>query len=289
MTPEPMPKNVAACRAADLSADHAGAQGAGGWWTGGLRLVSKGPRCLLYGYVQLRFRDSAGREMAQGVPSAPGAQRDWAVLGEAQVAWTWGNWCTPNVAVASIVATLPSDPTPIVARVDPPMLVGARCYDASTATSVSTGPVRPWPTPLPMLTAPPASLAARIDLPAVAIAGQKLRYVLTLTNLTTEIVTLDPCPSYLEWLGGHPLPTPSPPQDWPSSKPWAPIRLYGGLAKEAHLLNCDGVSAIEPRASIAFEMRIALPADAIGADTLRWSFAMSSTPTASAPITIVRR
>lgn len=289
MTPEPMPKNVAACRAADLSAEHAGAQGAGGWWTGGLRLMSKSRPCLLYGYVELRFRDFAGREMARSVPSAAGAQRDWAVLGEAQVLWTWGNWCTPNIAVASIVAMLPSDPTPIIARIDPPMLVGARCYDAGTLTSVSTGPVRPWPTPMPMLTAPPAILAARIDAPAVAIAGARLRYVLTLTNLTTEIVALDPCPSYLEWLGGHPLPTPSPPQDWPSWKPWVSITQFGGLAKEVHLLNCDGISAIAPRESIAFEMRIAVPADAIGADTLRWSFAMFSTPTASAPIRIVGR
>src|ERR1700687_2870573 len=144
MTPEPMPKNVAACRAADLSAEHAGAQGAGGWWTGGLRLMSKSRPCLLYGYVELRFRGFAGREMARSVPSAAGAQRDWAVLGEAQVLWTWGNWCTPNIAVASIVAMLPSDPTPIIARIDPPMLVGARCYDAGTLTSVSTGPGRPW-------------------------------------------------------------------------------------------------------------------------------------------------
>jgi hypothetical protein len=193
------------------------------------------------------------------------------------------------VAVVSIIATLPNDPTPIVARIDPPMLVGARCYDAGTPTSVSTGPVRPWPTPLPILTASPASLAARMHVPSVAIAGEVLLYVVTLMNLTTEFVSLDPCPSYLEWLGGHPLPTPSPPPNWPSQKPWVATAQYAGLVKAAHRLNCDGITSIAPGRSIAFEMRLTVPTDAIGGDTLRWSFIMAETPTASAPITIVRR
>jgi hypothetical protein len=156
-------------------------------------------------------------------------------------------------------------------------------------TRVSTGPVRPWPTPQPAVAAPPDALGARIEAPAIATAGETLRYVVRLTNLTTESMSLDPCPSYVEWLGGHPVPAPSPPSDWPSHKTWSPILPYAGLAKEAHRLNCDGVRAIAPRESIAFEMRIAVPADAIGADTLRWSFIAFATPTASAPIVIERR
>lgn len=289
LTAERMPKSVPACRAKDLTAEHRGAQGAGGWWTGGVSLTTHGARCLLIGFVELRFIDAAGREMVRSVPAQVSGERDWAVLGEAQVLWWWGNWCRKEIAVGSIIALLPNDPTPIVARVDPPMSIGPRCDNPSGGTTLSTGPVRPWPTQEPIVTTPPASLAARIDAPPVAIAGETLRYVVTLTNLTPDAVSLDPCPSYIEWLGGHPLPTPSPPPDWPSFKRWEPIAQYAGFRKAAYRLNCAGVREIAPRQAIAFEMRIDVPADGIGADTLRWSLQYGGVPNASAPIRIERR
>jgi hypothetical protein len=297
VTPEPIPTGVRLCRAADLLARHEGAQGAqgaGGWWTGSVLLTSRAEPCLIHGLVELRFLDPLGHEIVRSTPSASGAFRDWAVVGEAQVQWLLSNWCEPRPTVGAILVLLPGDPTPVVARLDPPMVVGARCYSADAvadgvkgATTMSVGP---RPTPEPITSPPPARLAARIDAPSVALAGETLRYVVTLTNLTTDSLALDPCPSYIESLGGHASPTPPPPSNWPTFKPWSPIVPYAGNAKESHLLNCGDAPSIASGASVTFEMRLAVPADAVGSDTLRWQVipGLGELP-ASAPITIVPR
>ncbi len=285
-----MPTNVAACRAVDLVAGHVDAQAGAGWWGGGVRLTAHGQRCLLRGPVGLRFIDTAGREIVRSVPTAAGTERDWAVLGEARVDWGWGNWCVPGLTLGSIVVVLPDDPTPIVARIDPSLPVGARCSVPNAPTIVSAGPVRPWPVPVVSVTAPPASLAVRIDAPNAVLAGDTLHYVVTLTNLTSGTHALDPCPSYIESLGGHALPTLAPPSNWPTLKPWIPNVPYAGVAKESHRLNCGDAPSIGAAASIAFEMRLAVPADAVGSDTLRWQVIDGlGELTASAPIAIVPR
>ena len=163
-TPEPMPTDVAACRAVDLVVGHVDAQAGAGWWGGGVRLTAH-QRCLLRGPVGLRFIDTAGHEIVRSVPTAAGTERDWAVLGEARVDWGWGNWCVPGLTLGSIVVVLPDDPTPIVARIDPSLPVGARCSVPNAPTIVSAGPVRPWPVPVVSVTAPPAS-CARSDSPS---------------------------------------------------------------------------------------------------------------------------
>jgi hypothetical protein len=288
-TVEPIPTGVRACRAADLLARHEGAQGAGGWWTGTLLLTPRAEQCLIHGLVELRFLDPLGHEIVRSTPSAPGAFRDWAVVGEAQVQWLLSNWCEPRPSVGAILVMLPGDPTPVVARLDPPMGVGARCNSADGVKGATTMSVGPRPTPEPITSPPPARLAARIDTPPATVAGDTLRYIVTLTNLTSATFALDPCPSYIESLGGHALPTPAPPSNWPTFKPWVPIVPYAGNAKESHRLNCDEATSIGAGASVTFEMRLAVPADAVGADTLRWQvIAGLGELTASAPITIVR-
>lgn len=289
-TPEPIPTGVRPCRGADLQARHEWGQGAGGWWSGNLLLTARADECLVHGLVELRFLDSLGQEIVRSTPSTPGAFRDWAVVGEAQVQWLLSNWCEPRASVGAIAVVLPGDPMPVVARLDPPMGVGARCNSADVPKSATTVSVGPRPTLEPVATPPPATLAARIDAPSTTIAGETLRYVVTLTNLTSGALVLDPCPSYLEWLGGHPLPTAAPPSNFPSFKIWDPIVRYGGGVKESHLLNCNDAPSIGPSASITFETRLAVPVDAIGTDTLRWQLiAAVGAPSATAPITIVRR
>jgi hypothetical protein len=288
--PEPIPTDVRACKAADLSAEHQGAQGAGGWWSGALLLTARADRCVVHGLVELRFLDALGHEIVRSKPSAPGAFRDWAVAGEIQVQWLLSNWCEPRVPVGAIVVMLPGDPTPIVAHLDPPMGVGARCNSADVPKGATTMSVGPRPTPMPAATQAPATLAAHIDAPSTAFAGEGLRYLLTLTNLTSGALVLDPCPSYLVWLVGHPLPTEAPPSNFPSFKIWDPIVRYAGGVKESHLLNCASAPSIGPGASITFEMRVAVPADALGSDTLRWQvIAEVGALSASALITIVPR
>jgi hypothetical protein len=244
----------------------------------------------VHGLVELRFLDALGHEIVRSKPSAPGAFRDWAVAGEIQVQWLLSNWCEPRVPVGAIVVMLPGDPTPIVAHLDPPMGVGARCNSADVPKGATTMSVGPRPTPMPAATQAPATLAAHIDAPSTAFAGETLRYLLRLTNLTSGPLVLDPCPSYLEWLGGHPLPTEPPPSNLPSFKVWDPIVRYTGGVKESHLLNCSDAPSLGLAASITFEMRLEVPANALGSDTLRWQvIAVGAALSASAPITIVRR
>ena len=287
-TPEPIPTGMRACRAVDLLAQHEWAQGSSGWWSGNLLLTSSADECLIRGLVELRFLDPLGHEVVRSTPSRPRAFRDWAVVGEVHVQWLLSNWCEPPVSVGAIAVLLPGDPTPVVARLDPPMGFGARCNSADVPKTVTIVSVGPQPTLEPVASPSPATLAAHIDAPSTAIAGEALRYVVTLTNLTSRAVVLDPCPSYLAWLGGHPLPTAAPPSNFPSFKVWDPIVRYGGGVKESHQLNCNDAPSIGPSASITFEMRLTVPADAVGSDTLSWAL-MGGTPSASAPITIVRR
>jgi len=290
VTPEPIPTDVRPCQAADLSAEHQGAQGAGGSWSGALLLTARADRCLVHGLVELRFLDALDHEIVRSKSSAPGALRDWAVAGEIQVQWLLSNWCEPRVPVGAIVVMLPGDPTPIVAHLVPPMGVGARCNSADVPKGATTMSVGPRPTPVPAATQAPATLAAHIDAPSTAFAGETLRYLLTLTNLTSGALVLAPCPSYLESLGGHPLPTAAPPSNFPTFKIWDAIVRYEGGVKESHLLNCSDAPSLGPAASITFEMRLEVPANAVGSDTLRWQvIAVGGAPIASAPVTIVRR
>jgi hypothetical protein len=253
-------------------------------------MTARGDPCLLHGLVELRFIDTVGHEIVRTQPSAPGTLRDWAMVGDAQVQWQLNNWCDPRVDVGSVVVALLDDPTPVVADLDPPMRVGARCDSPDSQRGATTISVAPWPTAAPAVISPRATLTAHIEAPATAIAGETLRYLVTLTNVTGETLALDPCPSYIEWLGGHPLPTATPPNNWPSFKIWTPVVEYGGIAKESHLLNCQSASSIAHGESITFEMRLAVPADAIGSDTLRWQvIGRVGAPGSSAPITIVAR
>lgn len=289
-TPEPIPTNIRACRGGDLSAENQGAQGAGGSWSGNLLLTALVDQCLIHGLVELRFLDPLGQEIIRATPPRLGAYRDWAVAGEVQVQWLLSNWCEPRAPVGAIVVLLPGDQTPILARFDPPMGVGARCNSADAAKGATTMSVGPRPTPVPIATQPPETLRAHIDAPSTVIAGETMLYVVTLTNLTSSALVLAPCPSYLESLGGHPLPTAPPPSNFPTFKIWDPIVRYEGGVKESHLLNCRDAPSLGPAASITFEMRLEVPANALGSDTLRWQvIAIGGAPIASASITIVRR
>jgi len=289
-TPEPIPTNIRACRGVDLSAQNQGAQGAGGWWSGNLLLTARVGECLIHGLVELRFLDPLGHEIVRTTPPRPGAYRDWAVAGEVQVQWLLSNWCEPRASVGSIVVVLPGDESPILARFDPPMGVGARCNSTDAPKGATTMSVGPRPTPVPIATQPPETLSAHIDAPSTVIAGETMRYVVTLTNLTSSALVLAPCPSYLESLSGHPLPTPAPPSNFPTFKIWDPIVRYEGGVKESHLLNCSDAPSLGPAASITFEMRLEVPANALGSDTLRWQvIAVGGAPIASARVTIVRR
>jgi hypothetical protein len=84
---------------------------------------------------------------------------------------------------------------------------------------------------------PPSPLTAAITSPAAARAGTTLSYQVTLANPTAAPFSLDPCPSYVEYLGGS-----------------------GGNVSRYFYLNCAAASSIPAHGSVTFEMELAIPA-----------------------------
>jgi hypothetical protein len=99
------------------------------------------------------------------------------------------------------------------------------------------------------------------------VAGQPLRYTVTLANPTATAVSLRDCPSYEEG-----------------------VRLEGGgEAGARHLLNCAPVAAIGPGQEVTFAMVLDLPATLRGKGVLMWSLLREPPPTMKVPITVVGR
>jgi hypothetical protein len=89
--------------------------------------------------------------------------------------------------------------------------------------------------PLPPALMPQSSLRARFTVPSSASKGTTLEYEVILSNPTNGAITLDPCPSYTQWLG-------MPPQ----------------VLHQTLLLNCLS-RTIQARQSVAFQMRMSIP------------------------------
>ena len=89
---------------------------------------------------------------------------------------------------------------------------------------------------VPARTLPPVASPLRVSLavPASAHPGDQVVYTVTITNASSTPYRLDPCPTYTQVV-----------------KP----------SVGDYYLNCDAVSVIDGGRSVAFEMRIALPAN----------------------------
>lgn len=90
------------------------------------------------------------------------------------------------------------------------------------------------------------------DVPAAAAPGDELTYTVTLTNRSSTAQSLVPCPSYTEY-----------------------FTATGGAEPEVHseryALNCTNVPPVAPGASVAFAMRITVPAtDSAGMAKVGW-------------------
>ncbi len=103
---------------------------------------------------------------------------------------------------------------------------------------------------------PLSDLAASLELPQTAKAGEPLVYVVDLTNPTNEPVSFDRwCPSYLE----------------------APT-------KESYTLNCATVSSIAAGQTVRYEMRLQVPDDAAVTLTVRWEMTGPGLPSAQGTV-----
>lgn len=108
---------------------------------------------------------------------------------------------------------------------------------------------------------PLSDLQVSLELPPAVRAGATLTYVADLTNPTDQAISLERCPGYLEATAGPP-----------------PV-------KEVYALNCAPVSAIAPHATVRFEMRLHVPAQApTGTFTFHWSLVAPFAVTSDATI-----
>lgn len=94
-------------------------------------------------------------------------------------------------------------------------------------------------------TGPLAVLVATLGLPSSVSPGSTLNYTVTLSNPSSTVVPLSPCPYYQEQLGN--------------------------ITGSEYQLNCAGVSSIPANGSVKFDMALAIPASApIGSTKFGW-------------------
>jgi len=278
------PTNVRTCAASDVAALVGRGQGATGWWVRGVFLGNRSDTtCLISGPTAVAYVDAHGGAMpAAGVTATSYVEPGWAVLapasvpsdeyvhaaGQAQVIlWSLGD-CDHRELRSVAITFGGSTGTVRVATGPPTQTFGGRCDFAGQRFGLSSSPIRPMETP-PLPTPTPLPVTFGIDAPAVAFAGETLRYVVTVKNLGAQPFAWSACPVYVEWLGGREV-TPS---DVPGRAPKPPDRVYAGFSKELHSLNCDAAGPIAAGATVEFEMLIAVPRDGLGPDSLRWELA----------------
>jgi hypothetical protein len=97
---------------------------------------------------------------------------------------------------------------------------------------------------------PPPAFSAKIDAPQTARAGQRLRYLVELTNATAIGQRFAECPAYVHNIAG-------------------PFELGSGdrpgfiALERRQILSCGGIGEIAPGASLSFEMLYEIPSDAL--------------------------
>ena len=243
--------------------------------------------CLVEGPFTARFITTSGRiALTTEVVPLPAAQADpltpgWAIAGRVMVQWS-ALWCQKNEPIVAIELTYEG----VVFRAsEPPFSGGAACdvpgAHGANATVWPFG-TRPTPPPPPV----PSVISPTIKAPARVVAGKTLMYTVSLTNTSSTDARLEPCPNYLEWLGGRLVGTSTPPPGFPPEKAWIGDKTYIGAAKEGYALNCSGALTIAAGHAVTFEMRLQVPADALGHDTLRWMLTGAAENQATSPLEI---
>ncbi|HKC90667.1 MAG TPA: hypothetical protein VKE23_05000 [Candidatus Limnocylindria bacterium] len=280
-TRRPRPTGIASCAASDLAAAFLGGQGAGGWITRTFVIGNRSAsRCIIDGPVRAAYLDAGGAEIvADAVEGQQGTSisQRWAVLeprtapitdapprdGQADLTLATYGDCGTAPAFHEVALTFAA-PTGTLRIPMLPGRVGGRCDGPDLRLTLGIAvPLEAFPSE----TLAPPRLQASIEVPAQIRAGESLRYVVRLRNVSAETyVWEDGCPLYEELLNGHPVD----PTDRPARFTTAPPGKYAGSAAEIHPLNCVAAGPIPAGASIAFEMRIDVPADDVGQQGLLW-------------------
>lgn len=288
--PIPVPAGTPPCSAAQLEG-----QGAfGGAATGHVDLPvimrnRGGLACYLEGYADVSIADAAGGLLAQSVgssgrgtffadapalpvvmepgtaalrPDMPGQQST-----ERGQAWMNVEWydCRHRQA-ASLLLNLPGGGggLSIPFKFEAPYSPACDVPGQATASELRRGPLTPtgvdW-MPRPAF----ISVAVSIAAPPSVRRGSTLNYAVTLNNESSGEYRLDPCPDYVEILGGK-------------------------QAIATYELNCSPVGAIPAGGTATFEMRLDIPRTLIpGTTRLDWALmdGRLATPTAFALISLL--
>jgi hypothetical protein len=163
--------------------------------------------------------------------------------GTATLGVDWRNWCLPRVRKAPVPPraariTLPGgrgsidagyNAVPSCDAPGQPATIGVRPFQPSPVRATA-----PWTTGIVQAAIQPLSGG---EAPLEGRRGEVVRFAVQLHNASAATVRFDRCPLLIEMLA-------------PAGRP------------EVHQLNCRAASPIPPAASLRFEMRIQVPADA---------------------------
>jgi len=256
LPPIVIPAGTPTCHAGDVVASYRGTNGIGGGVVStGISLGNRtATPCVLFGTPAIRLLDAQGGGIAiTSVPATEWAARRVllaahtddrsASSGTAGVIFDWQSFdiqtqACPNQAPAAdmIAIRLPGDPIEFTVPTGGDHSTVAPCNSRIRVWPLQG--VEPVPPPVPH------RLVATIAAPARVRSGERLRYTVSLRNITAESVTFGSvCPSYVE----------------------------SGLAKEIYALNCHPVGAIPAGGTVVFAMELALLASASpGVDIFVW-------------------
>jgi Protein of unknown function (DUF4232) len=267
-----VPPDAPACTTGQLQAS-VGWEGATGSLAGGVAFTNRGMApCVLAGYPTIELLDGHGRALRLtgllfgGSKTAPPP-----VLlrsdSRAHVEFHWMNWCGQDPGTIGVRITLPRGGV-LVPTVDPrtPRQLTPRCDAPASPSLLSRGPFvaeRSQPPPDPR-----SALRVQVAVPDSVMAGQRLRYTVTLTNPTNTPLSLGECPSYEESVSLE----------------------NGGTASERHLLNCPPVGAIGAGQKVNFAMILDIPAGLRpGNGVLVWELLLEGPTGTKVPITLNTR
>jgi hypothetical protein len=241
-----------------------------------------GPKaCYLQGLASVEVLDRAGSVLATGIQGdgplgpallQPGLPAPTVVPRQGPLGPTytpgygyetvWLNFPCGSTApdVASLRASLPGTPATTL-----PVPPATQCdTDGATALIAIDGNFESVDGPPPALLAP-SWLDVIPVLPAQAVVGQPMDFVIALHNRNELPISLEPCPVYTIQVSildasGH-----------------ADAQLH-----PEYTLNCGSLVTIEPGEFVAFRMRFEVPADAPAGDSmvLWWWFGTSDYPQA---------
>lgn len=266
----PWPPAPSPCGATDLAAVYGGGMGATGHIINSVLLANTGKTaCSLQGYPQLSMTSPNGSAVAtrqvdsnpmDQVPAAPvvlqpgsGAPQPHTQLpGGAMFFFEWYDCPEQTVSVSGLVLALPGGGERLAmpaGQPGPGGLSSSRCDDPSQGRVLYVGPFQPTASNVPSPTAP-AQLAVAIHAPAT-VAGQRLLYQVTLTNVSGAPFHFDACPPYREAMDT------------------VPRKQVLGM----YQLNCVPVGTLASGGTVTFAMELDIPADApTGVQELSWRY-----------------